>query len=108
MDRKHPGTTRSGKGRRRPAMELAMGAPLAPLFIRKLNPLGTRASTWHSRLGRLTLHGLAHPQRRVASHIALGVDGGLLPLAITSIQSHHALSTAHLSTARDDGSMVCV
>src|SRR5258705_6945050 len=83
-----------------------MGTAFTSVFIREFNALGPGPSAWHSGMGRFPLYGLAHPQRRMASRATVGMDSGLLPLAIDSIQPDHALPAADLSIARDDGGMV--
>src|SRR5258705_13388190 len=103
MDRQYPGTTRAGKRRCRPAVESAMGAAFAFIFIYKLNGLGFGFAAWHSGMDRLPLYGLENSQRRVASCSALGLDSGIFRMAIPAIQPDHALSTAHLSIVGDDG-----
>src|SRR6185503_15944403 len=101
MDREYQGAACSSKRRCRFTVESAMGTAFTSVFIREFDTLGPRPSAWHFGMGRLPLYGLAHPQRRMASRAALGMDGGLLPLAIDSIQPDHALPVADLSTARD-------
>jgi hypothetical protein len=83
-----------------------MGAALASFLFHQLDRLGAGTSAWHSGVGGFPAHGLAHPQRRISTPAALGLDGVLLRLAIHAVQRHDALSTADLSAFDHDGGVV--
>jgi len=100
------GTTPPGNRRSRPRVESAMGPSHAFIFIHKLNPLGTRSSPRHSRVGWIPLYGLANHQSEWRHALLWGWTAAyFLWQSLQFIP--HALSTAHLSLAGDDGGMVC-
>ncbi len=84
-------------------MEFTMGAAYAFIFLHQLNRLGAGASARHPRVDRIRMDGLAHFSRRAQASSIMGLDSGLLHLAIVSIQPNHALSAADLSALVHDG-----
>ena len=87
-------------------MEFAMGAPYPSLLFCEPDCLGSRPSARYPCLGRFPLDGLAYPERGMAqAYSPVELDGPLFHLAIAPVQPEHALPTAHLPAAGDDGGL---